>query len=107
MYRTYNMHQVPFVALNVQVPAGAFDVNVTPDKRTVFVHHERELLEHLRVRHQARGRGIRGAAAIDPPGFLPALIRVRFVVRPTWRRSSSRRAPALPCRPTTARWTTT
>ena len=50
VYRQYNMHQVPFLVLDVRVASGAVDVNVTPDKRTVFLRRERDLLGELRVR---------------------------------------------------------
>lgn len=48
VYRQYNATQVPFVVADFSLPLDAYDVNVTPDKRTVYVHHETALLEGLR-----------------------------------------------------------
>lgn len=38
VYHQYNRHQYPVVVLNVQLPSETVDVNVTPDKRTLFLH---------------------------------------------------------------------
>ncbi|KAJ1570058.1 Mismatch repair endonuclease pms2, partial [Nowakowskiella sp. JEL0078] len=40
--------QHPILVLNLELPTDAYDVNVTPDKRTVLVHQERFLLEKIR-----------------------------------------------------------
>ena len=47
VYRTYNSAQVPFVVMDFQLPDRSFDVNVTPDKRTVFLHEEDALVQSL------------------------------------------------------------
>ena len=39
----------PIVVLDVKLPAGSYDVNVTPDKRTVFMGAEKALLDGLRA----------------------------------------------------------
>ena len=44
-YRRVNPHQLPFAILDITLPNGSYDVNVTPDKRKIFVHGEREILE--------------------------------------------------------------
>jgi len=49
MYKTYNMHQYPMVVVNLTLPTDGYDVNVTPDKRTVFVHAEKAIIEALKV----------------------------------------------------------
>ncbi|WFD35497.1 ATP-binding mismatch repair protein [Malassezia cuniculi] len=48
VYRQYNALQVPFVVADFRLPTDAYDVNVTPDKRTVYVHNEDILLDGLR-----------------------------------------------------------
>jgi DNA mismatch repair ATPase MutL len=50
VYREHQPHQTPFLLLQLQLHPAAFDVNVTPDKRTVFLHRERDLVLALRVR---------------------------------------------------------
>jgi DNA mismatch repair protein PMS2 len=37
VWRQYEMSKKPAVILNLQLPAGTFDVNVTPDKREIFL----------------------------------------------------------------------
>ncbi|XP_028845456.1 mismatch repair endonuclease PMS2 isoform X2 [Denticeps clupeoides] len=44
VYHTYNRHQYPFVSLNITVASECVDVNVTPDKRQVFLQQEKLLL---------------------------------------------------------------
>eukprot|EP00249_Psilotum_nudum_P020639 c27788_g1_i2 orf=360-2978(-) len=56
LYRSFNSQQYPMAVLNFVVAPTAYDVNVTPDKRKVFLHEEnifitalRELLEKIYV----------------------------------------------------------
>uniref|UniRef100_A0AAQ4RYK2 PMS1 homolog 2, mismatch repair system component n=1 Tax=Gasterosteus aculeatus aculeatus TaxID=481459 RepID=A0AAQ4RYK2_GASAC len=44
VYHMYNRHQYPFVALNIAVASECVDVNVTPDKRQIFLQEEKLLL---------------------------------------------------------------
>ncbi|KAM8837823.1 mismatch repair endonuclease PMS2 [Spinachia spinachia] len=44
VYHMYNRHQYPFVALNIAVASERVDVNVTPDKRQIFLQEEKLLL---------------------------------------------------------------
>eukprot|EP00051_Salpingoeca_urceolata_P022299 m.359958 g.359958 ORF g.359958 m.359958 type:complete len:1014 (+) comp19953_c2_seq4:5393-8434(+) len=48
-YRTRNKNQYPFFAINVEMPQQSVDVNVTPDKRSVFLHQEVQLGELLKA----------------------------------------------------------
>lgn len=50
LYKSYNTNQFPFVVLDLQIPSDAVDVNVSPDKREIFVHSENNLIEALKVR---------------------------------------------------------
>ncbi|RKP35431.1 DNA mismatch repair protein MutL [Dimargaris cristalligena] len=49
VYRSYNPQQYPIVFLNIHLDPGAFDVNVSPDKRTLFLHDEARLQNRIRV----------------------------------------------------------
>ncbi|XP_056286683.1 mismatch repair endonuclease PMS2 isoform X1 [Pseudoliparis swirei] len=49
VYHTYNRHQYPFVALNIAVAHECVDVNVTPDKRQIFLQEEKLLLAILKT----------------------------------------------------------
>ncbi|XP_061666131.1 mismatch repair endonuclease PMS2 isoform X2 [Syngnathoides biaculeatus] len=48
IYHMYNRHQYPFVALNIEVSSECVDVNVTPDKRQIFLQEEKLLLAILK-----------------------------------------------------------
>ncbi|KAK0208879.1 hypothetical protein DFS33DRAFT_1306169 [Desarmillaria ectypa] len=45
--------QVPFVVADFEIPTDTYDVNVTPDKRTLFLHNEVAILEGLKLKLQA------------------------------------------------------
>lgn len=49
VYHMYNRHQYPFVALNIAVASDCVDVNVTPDKRQIFLQEEKLLLSILKT----------------------------------------------------------
>ncbi|ORX97206.1 hypothetical protein K493DRAFT_336648 [Basidiobolus meristosporus CBS 931.73] len=48
IYRTCNSGQYPFVVANILIDTSCYDVNVTPDKRTIYIHNEKELAESLK-----------------------------------------------------------
>lgn len=48
VYRQYNPGQYPFVFLNVNLDRTCVDVNVTPDKRKVFLTKEKLILDVLK-----------------------------------------------------------
>lgn len=62
VYKTYNHHQVPFVVLDLQLPEGTYDFNVSPDKRSIFVHDEDALLEAIKKAMGGVFEPYRGAA---------------------------------------------
>ncbi|XP_023016312.2 mismatch repair endonuclease PMS2 isoform X1 [Leptinotarsa decemlineata] len=47
-YKQFNCHQYPFVYLNIVSTSLLVDVNVTPDKRQVFVENEKILLATIK-----------------------------------------------------------
>ncbi|KAJ7305868.1 hypothetical protein JRQ81_010234 [Phrynocephalus forsythii] len=49
VYHLYNRHQYPFVALNISVDSERVDINVTPDKRQIFLQEEKLLLAILKT----------------------------------------------------------
>lgn len=40
VYRQYNIHQHPFIVLNIIMESTELDINVTPDKRQILVNQE-------------------------------------------------------------------
>ncbi|XP_074866354.1 mismatch repair endonuclease PMS2 [Carettochelys insculpta] len=49
VYHMYNKHQYPFIVLNICVDSECVDVNVTPDKRQIFLQQEKVLLAILKT----------------------------------------------------------
>lgn len=48
VYRSFNVSQSPFVCANLVMDTNAYDVNVSPDKRTILLHDQTALLEELK-----------------------------------------------------------
>ncbi|KAH3669186.1 hypothetical protein WICMUC_005025 [Wickerhamomyces mucosus] len=48
VYKFYNLNQLPCFVLNFQIHPSFFDVNVTPDKRTILLHNESKVFEELK-----------------------------------------------------------
>ncbi|XP_056017837.1 mismatch repair endonuclease PMS2-like isoform X2 [Ostrea edulis] len=49
VYHQYNRHQYPFVAVNITMRKESVDVNVTPDKRQIFMENEKILLATIKM----------------------------------------------------------
>ncbi|KAJ3064818.1 Mismatch repair endonuclease pms2 [Podochytrium sp. JEL0797] len=48
VYRTYNSHQYPMIVWNLIMEPDMYDVNVSPNKRTIFLHNERVIFENIK-----------------------------------------------------------
>jgi DNA mismatch repair protein PMS2 len=49
IYKQYNPSMNPLLILNIDVEDNNYDINVSPDKREVFIKNEDEVIEHLKV----------------------------------------------------------
>lgn len=49
VYRSYNNSQSPFIFADVQLDIQMYDVNVSPDKRSILLHDQGRLLDTLRA----------------------------------------------------------
>ncbi|KAG2346291.1 DNA mismatch repair protein MutL [Suillus weaverae] len=49
VYRSFNVGQSPFIIADFILPTHACDVNVSPDKRTIFLHSEQNLIQALKA----------------------------------------------------------
>ncbi|CAJ2513759.1 Uu.00g018780.m01.CDS01 [Anthostomella pinea] len=49
VYKSYNSSQSPFIFANIQLDTHLYDVNVSPDKRTILLHDQTRMLDNLRV----------------------------------------------------------
>jgi DNA mismatch repair protein PMS2 len=47
-YKSYNITQSPFIFADIRLDTEAYDVNVSPDKRTIMLHDQTALLESLK-----------------------------------------------------------
>lgn len=48
LYKQYNPASTPYMILNLEVEDGNYDINVSPDKREVFIDNEAEVLLSLK-----------------------------------------------------------
>ena len=48
VYKSFNITQSPFICADLKINTNAYDVNVSPDKRTILLHDQTALLESLK-----------------------------------------------------------
>lgn len=48
VYKSYNISQSPFVFADFKMDTRSYDINVSPDKRTILLHDQAALLETLK-----------------------------------------------------------
>ncbi|KAF2479489.1 hypothetical protein BDY17DRAFT_286224 [Neohortaea acidophila] len=49
VYKSFNLSQTPFIFANLVMDTNAYDVNVSPDKRSILLHDQAALLENLKA----------------------------------------------------------
>ena len=49
VYKSFNSSQSPFIFANLVMDTNAYDVNVSPDKRSIMLHDQTALLESLKT----------------------------------------------------------
>ncbi|KAG8676045.1 hypothetical protein FPOAC1_002041 [Fusarium poae] len=49
VYKSYNNTQTPFILADIQLDTHMYDVNVSPDKRSILLHDQNQLLDNLRT----------------------------------------------------------
>ncbi|RDW92027.1 hypothetical protein BP5796_01421 [Coleophoma crateriformis] len=49
VYKIYNVSQSPFIFANIELDTRLYDVNVSPDKRTILLHDQTRMLENLKT----------------------------------------------------------
>ncbi|KIW96256.1 uncharacterized protein Z519_03324 [Cladophialophora bantiana CBS 173.52] len=49
VYKAFNVSQSPFIFADLQMDTNAYDVNVSPDKRTILIHDSASLIENLKT----------------------------------------------------------
>lgn len=48
VYKAFNSSQSPFIFADIQLDTHLYDVNVSPDKRTILLHEQSRMLDHLK-----------------------------------------------------------
>nr|WJN24953.1 mismatch repair protein [Pseudozyma pruni] len=48
VYKSFHSNHFPFVIADFRLPTDSYDVNVSPDKRTIFLHEESRLIEKVK-----------------------------------------------------------
>ncbi|KIW00158.1 uncharacterized protein PV09_08334 [Verruconis gallopava] len=48
VYKAYNITQSPFIFADLKIDTNAYDVNVSPDKRTILLHDQAALLDAIK-----------------------------------------------------------
>lgn len=48
VYRSYNSTQSPFIFADIRLDTDLYDVNVSPDKRTILLHDQGRMLDNMR-----------------------------------------------------------
>ena len=49
VYKSFNLSQSPFIFANLIMDTNAYDVNVSPDKRSIMLHDQTALLDSLKT----------------------------------------------------------
>ncbi|XP_034249973.1 mismatch repair endonuclease PMS2 [Thrips palmi] len=49
VYHQFNLHQFPFIFLNIKTARDSVDINVTPDKRQIFLDNEKLLVATVKA----------------------------------------------------------
>jgi len=49
VYKSFNVSQSPFIFADFRMDTSAYDVNVSPDKRTILLHDSAALIENLKT----------------------------------------------------------
>lgn len=103
VYRSFNNAQSPFIFANIELDTHGYDVNVSPDKRTIMLHEQSRMLEALRTEltsmFDAQEYSVPAASASGAK--LPTYKQLTIS-----REAPSPSAPVTPATPKTPAWET-
>jgi DNA mismatch repair protein PMS2 len=86
VYKSYNYSQSPFIFADIRLDTNMYDVNVSPDKRSILLHDQNHLLDRLR---SALVELFDGHDYTVPLGSLPGSATLATPARPLVQRASS------------------
>ncbi|KAI0640833.1 hypothetical protein C8Q79DRAFT_920459 [Trametes meyenii] len=67
VYHSFNATQAPFIVADFILPTDACDVNVSPDKRTILLHSEHNLVEALKAALEEKYAPARSTFDVNAP----------------------------------------
>lgn len=97
VYRSFNVGQSPFIIADFVLPTQACDVNVSPDKRTIFLHSEQNLIQALKTALEEAFASSRstfdvGTQSLQQPTLHPSFTPKASLAQTTRARGSGRSA---------------
>ncbi|OAX33701.1 DNA mismatch repair protein MutL [Rhizopogon vinicolor AM-OR11-026] len=103
VYKSFSAGQFPFIVADFILPTYACDVNVSPDKRTIFLHSEQNLIQALKVALEEAFASSRstfdvGTQPLQQPALHPSFTR-KVSARTTTTRAASRPARSVEANP--------
>ncbi|CEP11351.1 hypothetical protein [Parasitella parasitica] len=81
VYRTFITNQYPVVIVNMKLPTDTYDVNVSPDKRTIFLHHEDRIIDVLQETLKEQMEPSRSTFNVN--SVIPSKMLVEPISQPT------------------------
>jgi DNA mismatch repair ATPase MutL len=64
-YKQYNTSINPIIILNIDVEDNNYDINVSPDKREIFLKNEEEVIDNLKIKINEFFENIQRTKAYD------------------------------------------
>lgn len=86
VYKSYNASQSPFIFANIELDTHLYDVNVSPDKRTILLHDQTQMLENLKTAL---------AALFDTQDYTVPISQVPALKQPSFKQLTFTRESAL------------
>lgn len=104
VYRSFNAGQSPFVIADFVLPTHACDINVSPDKRTIFLHNEQNLIQALKAALEEAFASSRstfdvGAQSLQQQTLHPSFKPKALLTQTKHARATSRSARAVDINP--------
>ncbi|KAF7296343.1 hypothetical protein HMN09_01104400 [Mycena chlorophos] len=92
VYKTFNApgSQAPVVVADLVLPTDTYDVNVTPDKRTILLHHEAGLVEALKAALEETFAPARSTFGVSGPQTQTPKTKLDTKTKPANDRSSNK-----------------
>ncbi|KAJ7187290.1 hypothetical protein C8R46DRAFT_1207248 [Mycena filopes] len=74
VYRSFNATHSPFLVADFILPTDACDINVSPDKRSILLHHEANLISALKTTLESTFAGSRSTYDVEAKSMTQTLL---------------------------------